>query len=273
MDQKLSSLNQSTSVALGAALLRVLRPVVRLMLARGVKLAFVVELLKRAYVEEAQAIPAEDGDVSRLTGVSRTDVKRLSALPPDDAPGLPPAVSLGARLVSVWMTRSPWIDAEGAARPLFRGGDDASFAALVASVSPETDAGPLLDHWLRLGVVRIDECARVTLNQPAFVPHAGIDEKLAYLALNVGDHAAAAVDNTLGRADPWFERSVHYRGVSPALVARLRRQASELGTQSLQILNVEAQRAAEATDDGATRSRFTFGVYFHAEDLPPRSGD
>lgn len=256
---------------LTSAVRTVLRPLVRLMLSRGVTLPLAIELLKRVYVQVAlegsgPGSASTDSRVSLLTGVHRKDVKRLRALP-DAGAELPRAVSLGAQLVSQWTTAERWLDAHGRPRTLPRlasAGGDGSFDALVASVSRDIRARPVLDEWLRLGVVHLNDADEVVLNTAAFVPQSGFDEKLSYLAMNVGDHAMAAVDNTLGRPDPWFERSVHYRRMSPEAVAALRLRASELGMQALQALNAEAARAAASATDEEDARRFTFGIYFHA---------
>ncbi|WP_026188111.1 DUF6502 family protein [Methyloversatilis universalis] len=259
--------------ALTRTLRTVLRPVVRLMLARGVTLPLAVELLKRVFVqvalEESDAgKPVTDSRVSLLTGVHRKDVKRLRNLPSAHA-GLPRTVSLGAQLVSLWTRRAPWVDEHGQPRPLPRlasAGGDLSFDALVATVSKDIRARPVLDEWLRLGVARLTERDEVVLNAAAFVPQEGFEEKLSYLALHVGDHAMAAVENTLGRSDPWFERSVHYRGLSVSEVDALRARASDLGMSALQALNGEVKDDTPAADGDAVNRRFTFGVYFYADD-------
>ena len=214
---------------LTSAVRTVLRPLVRLMLSRRVTLPLAVELLKRVYVQAAlegsgPGGTSTDSRVSLLTGVHRKDVKRLRALP--DAGAEPPrAVSLGAQLVSRWTTGERWLDAQGDPRALPRlagAGGDCSFDALVASVSRDIRARPVLDEWMRLAVVHLNDADEVVLNTAAFVPQSGFDEKLSYLAINVGDHPMAAVDNTLGRPDPWFERSVHYRRLSPEACAAVR---------------------------------------------------
>jgi len=260
------------SDALAAAVRTVMRPLVRLMLARGVTLPLAVELLKRVYVQVA----LEDGDpgkaatdsrISMLSGVHRKDVKRLRALS-DAHADLPRNVSLGAQLVSVWTSDPRWLGEDDQPRPLprlGRVGGELSFDALVASVSKDIRARPVLDEWLRLGVVRVNAHDEVVLNTAAFIPQTGFDEKLSYLSLNVGDHAMAAVDNTLGRGGPWFERSVHYRSMTPQAVEALRARAAELGMQSLQTLNADAQRQPVAAEGDPLKSRFTFGIYFYAE--------
>jgi hypothetical protein len=42
---------------------------------------------------------------------------------------------------------------------------------------------------------------------------------------------------------------------------------------SLQTLNTEAQQAEEVSGDGPSDSRFTFGIYFYAEQTPDSKED
>ena len=66
-----------------AIIARILRPLARLMIARGITLPAAVEMLKEAYVDVASRdfrigdAPTTDSRVSLLTGVHRKDVKRL----------------------------------------------------------------------------------------------------------------------------------------------------------------------------------------------------
>ena len=267
----------SISDALTRTLRTVLRPVVRLMLARGVTLPLAVELLKRVFVqvaleERSAGKPVTDSRVSLLTGVHRKDVKRLRNLSGAHA-DLSRSVSLGAQLVSLWTRRAPWVNEHGQPRPLPRlasAGGSFSFDALVAAVSKDIRARPVLDEWLRLGVVRLTDQDEVVLNAAAFVPQEGFEETLSCLALNLGDHAMAAVENALGRSDPWFERSVRYRGLSAAAVVALHERASDLGMSMMQTLNSEMTDDAPVADGDAAVRRFTFGLYCYADD--ERSG-
>ncbi len=259
-----------------AALLRVLRPLVRLMLARGVTYPMLADLLKGLFVEVAErdfrleGKENTDSRISLITGVHRKDVRRLREAGVEECAAMPEAVSLGGQMVANWLTRAPFVDAEGRPLPLPRlasAGGEVSFEALVASVSKDIRSRAVLDEWLRLGVVSIDAEDRVTLQTDAFVPQAGLEEKAFYFGHNLHDHAAAAVHNLLGEQPPWLERCVYYDSLSPASVARLHAEAHELGMQVLQALSrsaVAGQRADQGSEADATH-RFTFGIYFFSE--------
>jgi hypothetical protein len=260
------------SPSLLAALRSLLRPLVRLLVARGVTCPMLVDLLKETYVDVAgreyggdRAAPS-DSRITLLTGIHRKDVKRLRATPLADAEAMPETVALGAQVVAAWTTR--FRDAKGRPRPLARlqsEGGEASFEALVAGVSTDIRARAVLDAWLRLGVVELDDEDRVSLRNAAFVASRGFDEKAFYFGHNVGDHLAAASHNLLGGRPPFLERSVHYDSLDAASVEKLGALAEETGMKALHAVNREAM-SAEARDkkSGEPKRRITFGIYFYS---------
>lgn len=252
------------------------------MLSHEVTLPTAIELLKRVYVEVAERDfrlddkASTDSRISLITGVHRKDVKRLRELPKEDA-NLPPQVSRSAQIVATWITGKQWLDENGLPRPLPRlasQGSDISFENLVSSISQDIRPRSVLDEWLRLGVVQINDADEISLVTNAFIPKAGLEEKLAYYGHNLGDHAAAAADNVLGIATPWFERSVHHSSLSEAQLDQLRLHAADLGMQLLTKLHTLAEQsgsdvapaAAPSGDPGIPAKRFTCGVYFYSAD-------
>ncbi len=261
------------------ALLHVMRPLVRLMLRKGVTYTCFADLLKEVFVDVAEREfrlddkPPSDSRISLLTGVHRKDVKRLRAREADADAGLPQAVSFGAHLVSVWLNNTPFCTKPGQPLPLARlasNGGECSFDGLVATVSKDIRARVVLDEWLRLGVVRIDDQDCVHLETMAFIPQRGFDEKAAYFRHNLHDHACAAVHNLTEGGEPLFERSVHYDSLSPAAIEQLRHAVSVEGMQVLLGLNqLAAQLEERDVPTPDSRQRITIGVYFYTEPTPP----
>lgn len=270
------------SPALVTALRQTLRPLLRVMLARGITLPWLTELIKSMLVEVAErdfriaGKPPTDSRVSLLTGVHRKDVNRLRRSA--DAEGsekMPPVVSLGAQLVARWLGQPQYLNAEGQPKPLARyvseGGDE-SFEALVAATSSDIRSRVVLDEWQRLSVVHFDDDGRVCLNSRAFVPAKGFDEKAFYFGHNLHDHGAAAAHNLLGELPPFLERSLHFSSLSPAAIELLAAQAETLGMQALVAVNQTAQAQAQEqllAAPPADARRMTFGIYFYSEPAAP----
>ena len=267
-----------SNTAASQALLRILRPLARLLLAEGIPLQTAIELLKQALVDSAvEDFPAHrtptDSGVSLMTGVHRKDVKRLrqSLSAPRHTP---PTVSMGARLVSTWLTRAPFVDADEVPKPLPRlrsQGGDVSFEALVECLSKDIRPRAVLDELLRVGAVQLDDEDRVTLSAEAFIPSAGVDERLYYLGRALGDHMEASSRNVLGTPRPFMDRMVHYDNIPLADMEELRAHAEKAGMQALRQVNRRAMEASEHETDEP--QRITFGVYFYTEPGKPRQDD
>lgn len=251
------------------AILAIARPLVRLLIAKGITLPYLTNLLKSVYVQVAETqFQVEEGapSVSRLsvlTGLQRRDIKRIQeAPPPERAP--PQALSLGSRLMTIWAGDERYRDASGKPKPLPRSSADPatpSFDQLMREVSKDVRPKAILDELLRLGLAVMDGDT-IRLNAAGFVPQGGFDEKAYFLGRNVADHVAASAHNLLGGA-PLLERAVYYDKLTAASLAHLARRARELGTEALLTFNREALACADkdANAPGADY-RMALGVYY-----------
>lgn len=256
-----------------AAVRRLVRPLVRLLIHKGIGLAAMMELLKEVYVSVAiQEIETGDAGATRgpsdsrvsvMTGVHRKDVKRLRNLSAADFVA-PRTVSLGAQIVSRWLASPTTTDGNGRPIPLPRQSTSGpSFDALVESVSTDVRPRAVLDDWLRLGVARL-EGDMVILNQAAFVAPKGLEEKSFFMGRNIADHIAAASHNLIGEGSPHLDRSVHYSNLTESSVKALSEAAERTGMQALLTLNRMAlELAARDKTDPAAVQRVNFGLYFY----------
>lgn len=262
----------TTPKLLIGAVKRLLRPLVRLLIAKGMGLPALTEVLKQVYVDVAlnefptEGKKATDSGVSILTGVHRKDVKRLRSLK-DKGPQAPRSVSIGAQMISRWVGSAETTDRKGRPLPLPRQAESPgapSFDALVAGISTDVRPRAVLDEWLRLRIAHLDTEDRVVLNQLAFVPQKGLEEKAFYFGRNIHDHMAAAAHNLLGEGNPQLERSVHYSSLTPESAAALAEAAERAGMEALLDINRLALDLANKDQgkENATR-RVNFGLYFY----------
>ncbi len=248
------------------------RPLVRLLIRKGITYPQLRELLKGVYVEVAEADFAVDGKApsdSRiyiLTGVHRKDIKRLRR--GDEAEEAARVATLGGAIVARWLAFPEYLDADGEPRCLPRDADERGpgFDDLVASVSKDVRPRAILDEWLRLGMVSRNAQGEICLDRKAFVPAKDFAEQAFFMGRNVHDHLAACAHNLLQEGEPMLERSVYYDRLTPHSVAHLRELARREGEALLQKLNAEAlhrqQHDAGAPD---AQQRMRFGVYWYDE--------
>ncbi len=265
------------------ALKAMLRPVARLLIARGVGLPVIVAALKEVLVEVAarefrlDGREPSDSRISLLTGVHRKDVR---AIRDHGAPLSPPGRGgLAATVLGRWLAGRETTDGEGRPRILPRSAPagTASFESLVASVSTDLRPRTVLDELLRLGLVALEEeTDSVRLLADGYLPAGGGAEALDFFGRNLHDHLAAGVANLLaGPGDRrHLERAVYYGGLTPADVDALEAEARTLALAALRHLNSLAhERQAAARDMQGPKERFRFGTFFWREDAsepPPR---
>lgn len=262
--------------AMITAVRRLLQPLVRLLIAHNITLPALTELLKEVYVGVAEKyfpIPGKrqtDSRIHLLTGVHRKDVKRLRTEESREPEPSAASSSLGALLVSRWTGNPRYLDDRGLPLKLPKSGET-SFNSLVKEVSTNIRPRAVLDEWLRLGVVEVDEEGMVRLNTEAFVPERGFDEKCFFLGENVRGHLEACVNNLQQEGPPEPERNVFYDGLSPESVAELRGLAEKEGMRVLQMLNrraFELQEKDKNTPEAEQQMRF--GFYWHQEEEEDR---
>jgi hypothetical protein len=268
--------------SLAAAVRRMLRPLVRLLLHYSVQYPALTSLLKQTYVEMATAMPVDgkpqtDSRVSLLTGIHRLDVKRLRNEIVMGHDGPPMSVSLGAQIVARWTAHPEFLDNKGRPLPLHRlasRGGAMSFEALVRSVNKDIRPRVVLDEWLRLGVAQIDNLDRVVLATDAFVPSHGLDEKFFYLGKNVHDHLAASAHNlSQPDAPPLLERSVYYDRLSKDSTLILSTYARQLSSQVMQSFSKKAMELQEHDHQKAdAHFRVTYGQYYYQADELEEAG-
>ncbi len=263
--------------ALVAALIKVLRPLVRLLMSHGITLPYFSNLLKEIYVDVAeQDFPLAgkaqtDSRISLITGVHRKDVRRLRTEIRSPLPA-PSAVSMGAQVIATWVSEKKYLDKNGLPKPLpirGTGGRNRSFEQLVATVSRQ-DLRPrvVLDELLRLGIVTVTEEDIVVLEVEAFVPVSGFDEKAHYFGQNVRDHIAAAAHNLSNDQIRFLERAVSYHGLIDTDARKLKVLAEELAMDSLKTVNHRArQMQRRSQTKPQANHRINFGAYFFTEQV------
>ncbi|HBK04523.1 MAG TPA: hypothetical protein DDZ81_01530 [Acetobacteraceae bacterium] len=267
--------------ALLAACRRLLRPLVRLMMCRGITFPVLTDVLRRLFVDVAitdiltQPKARTDSRISLLTGIHRKDIRRFREMLPDST-AAPEVVTIASQIVARWLGSAPFVDEVGQPRALprvaERGAAGASFDALVSSVTSDIRSRAVLEDWLSQGLVRLAEPDCVVLNADAFIPRPGGTEQLFYFARNLHDHVAAAVANVGAEDDaPFLDRSVHYDALTAEQARELEAFARDAAVRVLLDVNRKALALVEAAKipDGAPLHRFNFGVFVFGERNAP----
>jgi hypothetical protein len=261
---------------IASAIKRVLKPIVKLMLANNLTYTFAIDVIKGLFVEVADkdfAIPNKqqtDSRISLISGVHRKDVRRLRDYQPDVDEVMPDNISLGSQLVALWNANPKYLNEIGVPKPLPRfaaDNPDESFEGLVRSLTSDIHPRAVLDEWLRLGIATIDDESFVHLTSDMFIPQDGFEEKAFYFGHNLHDHAQAAVSNVIGQQPSFFERCVHYDELSQSSVDTIAEFAKKHSMKVLRGVNKVADVLAIGDKGTKADMRMTYGVYFYAEPM------
>ena len=263
--------HNKTQAALVKAIKLLCRPLVRLLIEKGITFPQFRDLMKDLYVEVANQQfsldnkKPSDSRIFVLTGVHRKDIKRLREQSESTSPIVTSSASLSGELVARWTSMPEYLDKRGKPAPLLKTKKEnqPSFDQLVSSVSKDVRPKVILDEWLRLNVIRLKD-DYIVLNQSAFVTNKEFTEMAYYLGHNVHDHMASCVNNILSDSEPMLERSVYYASLKASSVEKLRAIASKKGNELLQHLNKQAIKYYDADkDEEDANCRMRLGVYWY----------
>jgi hypothetical protein len=267
--------------ALDRALRDLLRPLIRLLLARGMTYTELTPLLKELYFEVASwelapgAAPQTDSRISLITGIHRKDVRRFRAEGVEHT-AIDRETSLASELFTRWISDRRFLNSRRQPMPLARlasAGGRKSFEHLALTVSKDVRSRALLEELLRLGMVTLDARDRVVLNQRAFVPPPGSQERLYFFSRNAHDHLAAAVANLLGREPTFLEQAIFADDLSEASVAEIE---SAVKTEWQALVRSVVPKASRLDQRDAARRdtshRMRFGIYFYSEKKSVETG-
>jgi Family of unknown function (DUF6502) len=255
------------------AILKLLKPVVKLALNTGLKHVELDQLLRTVLLDEAKKLLSDTGkrgNVSQLAGVTGLHRKDLSArvkLP--HASLVNTQMSVPSRVYTRWMQLSHE-QAALAQLPVAQTTEqDLSFETLVLrETKGDVHYKVVLDELERLGVVQVND-GSVAINPSGFVPSNDYQMMLSFLADNASDHLMAAVHNVT-HAPLYLERSVFADGLSEHACQQLQKSAREQWDGMHTALFDNILKAEEASQQsGQHRMRIGIYTYYEPTQEPP----
>ena len=268
---------RNVTSALAAAIVRLLRPLARILLANGVAFDAFVNVAKRAFVDVAMSefeIPGRKQSISRvsvLTGLTRKEVQRVLHEEADAEPDTSERYHRAARVIGGWRRDRKFQTAAAKPQDLAFDRGSKSFTELVRRYSGDMPARAVLDELLRVGAVKRLRDGRVRLVVQAYIPRSSNIDKIGILGNDVAD-LIRTIDHNLdrGTSDPRFQRKVMYDNLPTETVEEFRQISAAQAQQLLERLDTWlAKRDRDATPGakGSGRVRAGIGIYYFEENL------
>jgi Family of unknown function (DUF6502) len=265
---------------LHAAVLRLLRPLVRLLLHHSVPYETFADLARWVYVDVAEKEFKLDGKkqttsrISVITGLNRKEVARLQDMPLGDDPNTVSSMNRAGKVVTAWLHEYPRANAPKHAVPLPLEGEH-SFATLVKRYSGDMPTRAVLDELLRVGVVRKLESGDVELlSSGDVVP--GMENRKALLSLfgeDTTDFISTYSHNIFAPDEnKFFQQKTYTDNIPVELLGSIKLLSRQRGQAIMdqfreEFSKVDRDVTPEVTGTG--RARALFGVYYYEEILEP----
>jgi hypothetical protein len=260
---------------LSAAVLRLLRPLVRILLRNGVSYSTFSDFVKWVYVDVASKEFGIEGRkqstsrVSVITGLSRKEVMRVRKLPKPDDSASTERYNRAARVIAAWRRDRNFLDAEGRPAPLPMAGADVSFSELVKRFSGDVPVRATLDELIRVGAVERLEDGSVSLLTRTYIPERSDADKLHILGTDVA-HLMSTFDHNL-KSDPigpFFQRKVAYDNLPDEVLPGFRKHSAKKAQTLLESLDrwlAQRDRDVTPTVKGSGRNNAGIGIYYFEE--------
>ena len=260
-----------------AAVLQILRPLVRILLRNGIAYGTFADLAKRVYVKVAMeefALPSRKQSISRvsiLTGLSRKEVSRIRELPPIDDADTVHKYNRAARVISGWIRDRKFSREDGDPMDLTFEGGERSFSNLVKLYSGDVPPRAVLDELLRVGVTSLLPDGKIRLLTKAYIPQTGEAEKIGILGTDVRDLITTIDHNLLSPpGKTFFQRKVSYDNLPFEVLEELKDLTKKKGQSLLEEMDrwlSQRDRDVNPHVSGTGRYRAGMGIYYFQETL------
>jgi hypothetical protein len=229
---------------LSAAVARILKPLIRILLRSGFSYGTFADIAKRQYIEVALnefSIEGRKQSVSRvsvITGLTRKEVRRIVGLSQAEDDETADRYNRAARVVAGWRRDTDFQDREGNSMELSISGSPNSFQELVRRYSGDVPYRAVLDELDADGSVQRLEDNRVKLTHRAYLPKADESMKLHILGVDTA-FLIDTIDHNLNmkHQSPRFQRKVLYDNLPTEALPEFRRRSSEAAQGLLENLD------------------------------------
>lgn len=263
------------SNTLTKAIVKIMRPLVRLLLNQGIAFDALSDQLKMLYVDVAEkdfAISGKKQTVSRIstiTGLSRKEVTKAKSADQLDLDSVSQQYNRAARVISGWVRDKDFLDEKGNPKEIDIENNEIGFSALVKKYSGDIPTRAIADELIRVGAIERLENGKVKLIKHAYVPEKNIDEKLNILGADVSDLIKTINHNIYSEnKDKLFQRKVSYNAIPVGSLHEIKESIQKKAQDCLEgldktLVKYDADMNKNIKDE--ERCRVGVGIYYFEE--------
>jgi hypothetical protein len=264
-------MKENVQSIVSSAIVRLLRPLIRILLRSNVPYGTFADLAKWVYVDVAArefTLPGKKTSISRtsiITGLSRKEVKRLQQISEPDDLGTSERYNRAARVVGGWLKEPRFTDEEGNPKELPFEDHEVSFSALVKAYSGDVPPRAVLDELLRVGVVKRNTNG-IRLLVRGYIVNSGDVDKLSIMGTDVGELISTIHHNVISNpSDAFLQRKVSYDNIPENVHADVKNMIFERGKEFVEIIDRQIARYDRDNNPdlkGEGRRAAGFGIFY-----------
>ncbi len=264
-----------TQRLIAESLVKILRPLIRILLRNGVTYRAFTETAKSVYVEVASEefrIPGRkqtDSRISVITGLSRKEVKRVKSMPPSSDEDNLARYNRASRVISGWTQDPDFIDEQGNPADLSLDETGNAFGELVRRYSGDAPPRAVLDELENVGAVQRLDNGQLCLVTRGYIPHTDSPERLGIFGIMAADLLNSSNHNLMDTTGkPYFQRIVANERIPETATDQFQLVTRRYCQQFLEKLDQWlTENEVKGAAPGVEVRRIGVGVYyFEAED-------
>jgi len=259
-------------ISLNAAILKLMRPLVRILLRNGISFQQFSNLARWVYVDVAskefgiKGKRQTDSRVSVITGLSRKEVRKMRNMKPLNDHSEVHCYNRAARVIAGWRKDPDFIDANGDPKALHFESGCNSFSQLVKRYSGDATPRAILDELKRVGCVRIVDNRKIMLIVEGYIPAGDKPAILSILGTDVSD-LINTIDNNMSaqKNGRFFQRKVAYDNMPRQAVEKFRKLGARESQKLLERMDgwlSKHDRDTQPNVTGTGRKRSGIGIYY-----------
>lgn len=271
-----------TNKIIAAAVVRLLRPLVRLLLRNQVPYGTFADLAKWVYVDVAfkefkiDTSKQTTSRVSVITGLTRKEVARLQKIATPDDDVITKEYNRAVRVINGWLFDPRFITQKGQPAPLPIEGEN-SFFELVKDYSGDATPVAVMNELVHTGAIEKTDDGQVRLKRRAYVPSESEDEIINILGTDVA-LLLQTIDHNLseGKLNPWYQRKVAYNNLPSECLATFRALSNQKAQALLEEMNQylsQYDRDTNPQSQGTGCKHAGIGIYYFEEDVSEENED
>ena len=265
----------NTKSVINNAVVKILRPLIRILMRYGLSCPEFMEIAKKLYVEIAESdfgINGKKQTISRiatLTGLSRKDTQKtkLKLEQADEINTAP--VNRANRVILGWLKDSEFLDKNRKPVVIPIRGDQVSFEKLVKRYSGDIPMNAILDELKRIGAVEEIEGAQLRLLTKGYIPKTE-EEKIDVMAKCLSDQLKTIEFNlTHPSYEARFQRQIKYVDLTPEVIKEFKEYSKQRSIELMTEFNLwlsDRKKSIRMTKDSEEKGVVGFGLYYFEEE-------